>query len=238
MEMFSGALLESSKQRRSSRRHWATLTSLLAQCGLLAIMIALPMIYTDVLSVRYNPHVLAAPSMPTPPVPERPTTSSGDENSLHRISHAIAVHSGHHFDFHTVGIPDSDPLPPSSIPGPGKNVLFVDLMPPGNGVRLDLHREPPRKIITSNLMEGRLIHRVQPQYPQIAKLTRTQGVVILHAVIGKDGHIENLTVVSGPALLAESAKQAVKQWEYRPYILNGESVEVETQIIVNFTIGG
>ena len=85
-------------------------------------------------------------------------------------------------------------------------------------------------------MEGNLLYRVQPDYPSLARLTHTQGAVVLHAVISRQGTIENLQVVSGPPLLMKAAIDAVQRWRYRPYLLNGEPVEVETEITVNFVL--
>jgi protein TonB len=85
-------------------------------------------------------------------------------------------------------------------------------------------------------MEGNLIHRVEPQYPAIARQIRLEGTVVLNAVISREGKIEQVEVASGPALLARVAQEAVRQWKYRPYLLNGEPVEVETQITVNFVL--
>jgi protein TonB len=81
-----------------------------------------------------------------------------------------------------------------------------------------------------------LIHQVKPPYPVAAKLARVEGSVALQAVIGKDGSIQNLRVISGHPLLTSAALEAVKQWRYKPYYLNGEPVEVETQIVVNFLL--
>jgi protein TonB len=78
----------------------------------------------------------------------------------------------------------------------------------------------------------------QPSYPALARQARIQGTVVLRAVIGKDGSIENLTLVSGHPMLAPAAIEAVKQWKYRPYLLNGEPVEVDTEVLVNFTLSG
>ena len=83
-----------------------------------------------------------------------------------------------------------------------------------------------------------LIHRVTPIYPTIARQGRIQGTVTLHAIIGRDGTIQNLQAISGPPLLIPAALDAVQRWRYRPYLLNNEPVEVETQITVNFTLGG
>jgi protein TonB len=87
-------------------------------------------------------------------------------------------------------------------------------------------------------MEGNLIHRIQPEYPSLARQARIQGQVSLRAIISRDGRIENLQVVNGHPLLVQAAIDAVRQWRYRPYMLNGEPVEVETQITVNFTLAG
>jgi protein TonB len=88
------------------------------------------------------------------------------------------------------------------------------------------------------MMEGNLIRRVEPSYPSIAKQARIQGSVLLRATIGKDGRIENLRLLSGHPMLAQAAMEAVRQWRYRPYFLNGEPVEVETQVTVKFVLSG
>ena len=80
------------------------------------------------------------------------------------------------------------------------------------------------------------IKKVTPQYPALAKSARIQGTVRFTAIIGKDGTIQNLQLVSGHPMLVASATEAVKQWVYRPTLLNGEPVEVITQIDVNFTL--
>ncbi len=85
---------------------------------------------------------------------------------------------------------------------------------------------------------GDLIRKVQPEYPALARSARIQGAVVLQAVISKQGMIENLRVLTGHPMLVPAAIDAVRQWRYRPYILNGEPVEVETQVTVNFSLGG
>jgi len=88
------------------------------------------------------------------------------------------------------------------------------------------------------MMEGSLIYRVQPSYPALAKATRIQGQVVLHAVISRSGTIESLQVISGHPLLVKAAIDAVRQWRYRPYILNGDPVDVDTEVTVNFVLSG
>jgi len=87
-------------------------------------------------------------------------------------------------------------------------------------------------------MEGNLIHRVEPVYPHLAQMARIQGTVMLRAIISRTGSIENLQVISGHPMLVGAAIDAVRQWRYRPYILNGDPVEVETQVTVKFSVGG
>jgi periplasmic protein TonB len=83
-----------------------------------------------------------------------------------------------------------------------------------------------------------LIQKTQPVYPPIAKAARVSGTVVIQATISKSGTIENLKVISGPAMLQQSALDAVRSWRYRPYLLNNDPVEVETTINVIFTLGG
>ena len=85
-------------------------------------------------------------------------------------------------------------------------------------------------------MAGNLISKVSPVYPPDAKKARIQGKVLLKAVIGKDGHVEHLDVVSGPSELQQSSVDAVRQWVYKPYLLNGDPIEVETTISVIYTL--
>jgi protein TonB len=98
---------------------------------------------------------------------------------------------------------------------------------------------PPKVVkISSGVMAGMLLLKTTPMYPPIARAARVQGTVVLQASISKTGAIENLHVVSGPAMLQQAALDAVRSWRYKPYLLNNEPVEVETQVNVIFTLGG
>jgi protein TonB len=90
--------------------------------------------------------------------------------------------------------------------------------------------------VSQGVSQGLLVHKVTPEYPPIAKQARMQGSVVLRAVIGKDGKVENVQTESGSPLLASAAMHAVKQWRYKPYVLNGSPVEVETTVTVNFQL--
>ena len=89
----------------------------------------------------------------------------------------------------------------------------------------------------SEILQGMLIRKVEPKYPPLAIAARIQGPVVIAAVISKNGAIDNLRLVSGHPMLAPAAIDAVSQWRYRPFILNGDVIEVETQITVNFVLG-
>jgi protein TonB len=92
--------------------------------------------------------------------------------------------------------------------------------------------------LSAGVAQGMLEYKVTPEYPFDAKVNHVSGTVVLQAVIGKDGHIHDLNVVSGPKLLQGAAILAVRQWRYRPYMLNGDPVEVRTTINVIFALGG
>jgi len=97
---------------------------------------------------------------------------------------------------------------------------------------------PQRVKISQGVISGNLINKVTPVYPPIAKQAHITGDVILQAVISKQGTIEGLKVISGHPMLINNAVEAVRQWRYKPYILNGEPVEVDTTITVKFSMGG
>ncbi len=92
--------------------------------------------------------------------------------------------------------------------------------------------------LSSGVAAGQLLNKTAPVYPAIAKAAHVSGTVLLHAVISKTGNIESLQVVSGPEMLRSAATQAVQQWKYKPYLLNGEPTEVDTTVQVNFSFGG
>lgn len=102
-----------------------------------------------------------------------------------------------------------------------------------------VNQVPARRVnIPDNLAVGMLISKVEPNYPPIAKAARISGTVVLHATISTTGDIASVSVVSGPAMLQDAAINAVKQWRYRPYLVNNDPIEVETTINVIFTLGG
>jgi len=112
---------------------------------------------------------------------------------------------------------------PAASPAP----RLVPSLPPVQG-------NPLR--ISSGVASGMLLSKVDPVYPEIAKAAHVQGPVILHTIISKDGTIENVSVISGNGMLVNAARDAVSQWTFKPYLLNGQPTEVETSITVNFSL--
>ena len=130
--------------------------------------------------------------------------------------------------------------PPSIDPGVQAGPGIPGGLDDGAPIQVARPPQPPaqtRTVVRSaQVMEAMLVHRVQPDYPWLGKQLRRSGTVILRATIGTDGQIRNLEVLSGDPLLAQPAQDAVMQWRYRPTTLNGQPVEVETQITVNFIL--
>jgi protein TonB len=128
---------------------------------------------------------------------------------------------------------------PGGVPGgQAGGVLGGIIGGTGGGLPPPPKVAPSRIRVGGNVAQANLIHMVNPQYPAIAKTAHISGTILLHAIIGKDGTVQNLQYISGPPLLMQSAMDAVKQWRYKPTLLNGDPVDVDTTISVVFTLGG
>jgi TonB family protein len=132
----------------------------------------------------------------------------------------------------TVNFTLSDKAPAEGYVGDNPGGGFSGVIPPPPGTAPN----PARIRVSQAVMQGLLVTRVNPQYPQEAKDQRIQGRVVLSIIVDKDGNVANVEVISGHPMLAPPAMEAVKQWKYRPYLLNGEPIEVDTQVAVNFTL--
>jgi TonB family protein len=122
---------------------------------------------------------------------------------------------------------------------PGSNVAKVEIPGDSNRVTASMTNLPSNAAERERLTDGsvpELRQTIDSTLPLLGQHSRVQGSVVLQAVIGADGNIENLRVVSGPAVLATAAQQAVRQWRFKPYLQNGQAVETKTRITVNFSI--
>jgi TonB family protein len=93
-------------------------------------------------------------------------------------------------------------------------------------------------LVPEDTATGMLIHKVDPEYPRIAKAARISGIVTVKATISKQGEILDLHVECGPAILQEPSLKAIREWKYRPYLVRGKPVEVQTTIRITFALGG
>jgi protein TonB len=246
--MFADSLYDSSWANRSwanrSHRAWTTLVSFGLQAIAMGSLFLLPLLYTSGLPRPQWMAVLVAPARATAPQPPAPrVNASRPISNLSPDGRVIAPPS----------IPQSiDPVTEAAPPPVDLRELGVSggtgdrfarngiLNSIGTGIIPVVQPPPPapRPLRISRMMEGNLIYRVQPEYPYLAKMARVQGAVVLHATISKQGAIEDLQVVSGAPMLVKAALDAVRQWRYRPYFLNDEPVEVDTQVTVNFVLSG
>ncbi len=244
-QIFGDSLLEASWAQRS-RRSWTTLTSFGLEALAIGVLLVIPLWKTVGLP---SAHTLSTPVSLVANTPVRAVAAAqphGGTASPHTTSLFIHQMMAPHripIGIHNEPI-DAAPDPIGVIgtgPGPISSDSALIGLPPG-GTMTVAPPSPPHAAAptfrTSSMLQGSLIHQVQPIYPPLAKTARIQGPVVIEAVISKAGVIENLHVISGPPLLVKAALEAVSEWRYRPYILNNEPVEVETRITVNFTLGG
>lgn len=140
---------------------------------------------------------------------------------------------GRSADGTTLAGKSTNKVPPALLATQDSN---VDASAESDSSNTNKDGNPERVRVTQGVSEGLLIHQVAPIYPRAAMINRVQGQVVLRAVIGKDGRLSSLSVISGPPELRDAAIGAVQQWRYKPYYLKGERVEVETQITINFAL--
>jgi len=241
--MFADSLLENSWTDRS-RRGWTTLVSFAVQAIAVGSLLLLPLLYTQGLPQLQLIAALVAPSPPPPAAPDHARSARETTSNLSRDGHVIAPRV---VPREILNVDETSAPPPVDLSGLAVSGGTGDPMARGGvlssfgGPAVVLPPPSTPSVYSpriSRMMEGNLIYRVQPQYPPLARQARVQGTVVLRAVISREGKIEHLQVISGPVLLMKSAMDAVRQWRYRPYYLNNEPVEVETQVTVNFTLSG
>lgn len=246
--MFSDSLLEFGQQKK--RQTLATTTSFIFNCMAVGLMLIMPLVFTDTLPKAQLLTFLVAPPPPPPPPPpaaeqvqrvvrqiQTDMLNTGQLRTPTKIPQKIEM------------IKEEEAPPPMAVtsgvvggvPGgiPGGSaggVIGSILNSTAAAVPKFQPVVPQRVRISQGVTRGLLIHRVEPGYPPLARAARVQGDVILTAVISVNGEIENLQLVSGHPMLVPAAISAVKQWRYKPYLLNGQPVEVETTITVIFSL--
>ncbi len=236
--MFEDSLVESSG-KLGRRSPWTLAFSFAAQMLIAGVLVLFPLVYMEALPEQHLLGMLEAPAPPPPGAPASPKVSRSaapvselDHGELRlpaRIPKTIAIDPDEEAAL-------SDDAAVRGVPKGVSNSLITQLIPNSAAA---VPRVVVQKLrVSSGVAQGLLVYEVKPQYPTLARQARIQGTVVLQAVIGKDGTVQNLHVVTGHPMLITSAIEAVKQWRYKPYYLNGEPIDVDTQISVNFILAG
>jgi periplasmic protein TonB len=246
--MFEDSLIESGG-RLKTKRGATTMVSFIFQLVLVGILVLIPLLFTEALPKQQLMTFLVAPPPPPPPPPPpaaapvkivkqiQSDLNNGQLRTPTKIPEKVQM------------IKEEEAPPPSmasggvvgGVPGgvPGGQMGgVIGGIISSTPVAVPKAVTPQRVRVSAGVQQGLLIKKVQPPYPPLARQARIQGNVVLQALISKDGSIENLRLISGHPMLAPAALEAVKQWRYKPYFLNGEPVEVETQITVIFSLSG
>jgi len=244
--MFEDSLIESGGRLKTQRGRTSAVAFML-EAVIVGFMILVPLIFTEALPRTKLMTFLVAPPPPPPPPPPaaapvhvqrqiQTDIINGELRTPTRIPKAVKMIQEDEAppQMATAGVVGGVP---GGIPG-GQMGGVIGGIISSTPVAVPKIATPQRVRVSSGVSQGLLVRRVNPTYPPLARQARIQGVVVLQAQISKSGDIENLQLISGHPMLAPAAIEAVKQWKYKPYLLNGEPVEVDTQVQVNFTLSG
>jgi len=245
--LFADVLLEvDSTEIR--RRRWSAFCSVILQCLMLATALILPLMFTEALPKTQLLTYLVAPPPPPPPPPP---AAAAPPVQVRRVESDLIdgrLRSPSRIPQRVQMVHEDEAPPqigtggviggvPGGIPGGQLNGVLGGILSTtaNNAAAPKLVPIVPKRVrVSQGVVEGMVIHKVEPEYPPLARRARIQGEVIMSAVISKEGAIENLQVISGHPLLVQAALNAVKQWRYRPFMVSGEPVEVETRITATF----
>jgi protein TonB len=251
-------MFEQSMIPKGRRKTSAIAAAVLLQALVVGLLVLIPLMYVQALPTADLVSMLVAPPPPPPPPPPpapvaahpptRPVTRHFDMNALiapktmpTQIAAINDIASPPSVD---VGVAGGVPggVAGGQIGGVLGSVMnslpsLVPPPPPAAPVTLPASKTPALLHVGGNVQAALLVMAPQPVYPILARQARVQGTVELKAVIGKDGRIQDLSIVSGNPLLVDAAMNAVKQWVYKPTYLNGQPVQVATEIDVHFRLG-
>jgi periplasmic protein TonB len=238
-------LVISSVHPNKTNKPWTVFLSTVVQAGIVGFMILLPLIYTEALPKGLMNTFLVAPAPPPPPPPPAPVIKivkpvakliqQGKLVSPTVIPKKVNVIKEAEEPPDVVGMVGG--VPGGVEGGSTAGVLGGILGGAGSGPPPPPKPKGPLRV-GGSVMQASLIRQPMPVYPQIAKTAHISGTVVLHAIIGADGTVQDLQYISGPPLLMRAAMDAVRQWRYKPTLLNGEPTAVDTTVSVVFTLGG
>lgn len=252
-ELLEEKSAKSGLRSRVKATFWIGFAVVAILIGLLVLVQSLwPSTMKQVVALARGP--LTAPSVPvgkppeqpaTPPPPSRRNTPTNVFTAPPRVPPTVNTEPEPPGKAEPPQLACANCVPgaPNGDSGPSGPPLWAPPAPPSAPaplppvVREQPKPAPPQQVrVGGRVQEANLIRKVTPVYPQIAKVARVQGLVLFMAVIGRDGSIQNLQLVSGNPLLVPAAREAVAQWRYKPTLLNGDPVEVITEITVNFML--
>jgi periplasmic protein TonB len=241
-------LVESSAARQGSRKPWTVTVSMVIQLFILAILVLIPLIYTRALPKALLNMIITAPTPPPAAAPAGPVPRGTTNPTERRPQPDIFTQP----PSIPAGVSMIRQQEPPELPGTGvigatggdntaaPNAAMIGILNIGTPPAAPPTPRPVQQRIVrpSNVQQAKLISEPMPVYPVLAREAGVQGDVVLHAIIAKDGRVEELTVISGNPMLIQAAREAVLQWRYQPTLLNNEPVEVDTTITVVFTMAG
>lgn len=247
--MFEDSLVESAALLRS-RNRLPALLSVTTQCAIAVLIVSLPLLHPELIPLSSRmPVSLAPPHLPAPiPPPVQISRAVVHEATLAApVENVAAVSRTADCACRNPNVP-GPPVDAPALSGinlsndtTGMPLGIGTAAPPGPRVSVApsgaTQKSGPTRV-SSGVIAGLLIAPIRPVYPQIARLTRTEGTVVVQAIISRSGSIESASVVSGPAMLQSAALAAVRQARYRPFMLNGQPTEVQTTITVVFRMNG
>jgi protein TonB len=239
--MFESLALE---DPRNTRRRWTTAASFVLEALAVGVLILAPLGYTEAISLRVDKPLVVpqgrTTNIETHARPDRPANLKPQTE----FTGKTLIFRGTPEKIKTLNEKYADARPENPGPyvpgatGPSQGDPTLNILLSANNKpiveRATTISHGPISI--SHLDPGMLIKQVQPIYPKIALISHTEGTVLLAAVIDTQGRITQLRALRGHPLLIPAALDAVQQWRYKPYILNGAAVEVETQVSVVFTL--
>jgi protein TonB len=245
--MFEDSLIESGG-RLKTKRGWTSIVSFAIQIMIVGVMVLIPLIFTEALPKGQMMFLLVAPPPPPPPPPPAAAVVqhvkqiqtdivNGELRTPTKIPQKVKMIQEDEAPPPTMAATGVVGGVPGGVPGGSMGGVIGSVLS-STPVAVPKIATPQRVRVSGGVSQGLLIRKVPPAYPPLARQARIQGVVVLQAQISKEGNIENLQLISGHPMLAPAAIEAVKQWKYKPYLLNGEPVEVDTQVQVNFTLAG
>lgn len=234
-----GCLVEGNPEQRKRERRVrrrALLASVLVQGTALIALLLIPLFAKPAKLVQaYMPVPVYSHAGPKPTHPEVEQPHVRPPRNVCRFCPPLGIPST--IVTHDAAPPDTDT---ASVPIPGEGLSFTGQIPlsaPSKVVPpIETHVERPHVVHVTHIDPAMLIHRVEPVYPTLARQIGRAGRVELRAVIATDGTIQALQVVSGDPMFYQSAMEAVRQWRYRPTVLNGQPVEIDTFITVIYNV--